>query len=546
MFFGSGERATILVKVTLCLGSSNALGNVRKILTQRGTAQVMLLTLSFVLFFHRDDAYRLQQQSGHWQRRRSSALSVVSRDSVPAPSVPVAINGGDPWVGWKVTDAELDELCEAATSSVGLKPVMKQFHPRRGWLWRQWHGTIVRSVLQNEVKLNLVWAFTAVTIVQLTGLNVFKPMENFFPIGQTLVAFVLSFFLSQTYAVWRNVYSITRRIQGRISDMGMLLATCAERDSNGVHSPRSQAMLDTWARYARLFTYLFFASVTTRFAPLATPKGLRALQKQGAITADEAVALMETSSWHQTVISWMGTLMWQASEKGSLGGGSSAAFQASRTLAELRACYGQMSDELSGRMPLAYTHLVQLFVDLLCLAAPLALVGPLGPVGAVGGTCFVTLFYAGILSLAKMFLDPFDNEDYGGRSGIRLEADTLVQEINALTKRWTTCSITLPPGVLSPTLSSRSFAKFLPPLHVEGDPQQQNSARHASETTSTFMDDDFYDSEEDEDGEVEPGVLKTKVLEKRDVDNFPADSVSLVEAVPSSSGQKSSNNRKSS
>ena len=383
------------------------------------------------------------------------------------PSVPVAINGGDPWVGWRVSGTELNELVEAATSTIRGRPVMKQFHPRRSWLWQQWHGTIVRSVLQNEVKLNMAWAICAVGCVWhllprvLLSLHVpcadvaaptlasfremiiasLKPVENFWPLTQTLVTLVLSFFLSQTYFVWRDVYSIARKVQGRLSDQGLILATNGERDgTNSKFTRRAITTMETYARYARLFNMLFFASVTRRFAPLATPKGLQALQTQGSVTADEVERLISTTSWHQTVALWMATLVKTGVEDGRITGGSAVSYQSNVNIATLRAHYAQMADKLSGRMPLAYTHLVQLFVDTLCFAARLAFGGSLGAFGAVLGTGIVTLFYAGVLALAKMFLDPFDNEDYGGRSGIRLEADTLVQEVNALTRRWTTAA----------------------------------------------------------------------------------------------------------
>jgi hypothetical protein len=48
-----------------------------------------------------------------------------------------------------------------------------------------------------------------------------------------LVTFTLSFFLSQSFDLWRRVYSVTRRVQGRLNDLGLLTATSAERDENG-------------------------------------------------------------------------------------------------------------------------------------------------------------------------------------------------------------------------------------------------------------------------------------------------------------------------
>lgn len=63
----------------------------------------------------------------------------------------------------------------------------------------------------------------------------------------------------------------------------------------------------------------------------------------------------------------------------------------------------------------------------------------------IAGTALLTLFYASILDLAKTFLDPFDNEDYGRiRGGTRIEVDTLVQETNRGSRRWL-AAVELPP-----------------------------------------------------------------------------------------------------
>ena len=101
------------------------------------------------------------------------------------------------------------------------------------------------------------------------------------------MSFTLSFFLSQSYTMWRSVYSITRRVQGRLNDVGLLCATFAERNAtDGAYTPEAEDALRTVARYCRLFHMLFYASVSTRFAPLKTPQGLSALVYNGALTAE--------------------------------------------------------------------------------------------------------------------------------------------------------------------------------------------------------------------------------------------------------------------
>ena len=99
--------------------------------------------------------------------------------------------------------------------------------------------------------------------------------------------FILSFFLSQSYTMWRSVYSITRRVQGRLNDVGLLCATFARRNAtDGAYTPEAEDSLRTVARYCRLFHMLFYASVSSRFAPLKTPQGLSALVANGALTAE--------------------------------------------------------------------------------------------------------------------------------------------------------------------------------------------------------------------------------------------------------------------
>lgn len=355
-------------------------------------------------------------------------------------------------------------------------------------MWRQWRGTIVRSVVKNEAAPNVVWAIALLVSIRVwpgvftqsiaffTGQHSMRPasaaavtallapLEGSWKIAQQLVAFVLSFFLSQTYAVWRKVYTLTRQIQGRLSDVGLLFAVNAERDELGVMTPRALAAVETSARYARLFNVLYFASITRQYAPLATPAGLRALVASGdLLTEEERLVLVETSSWHQTVCAWLGAVLATAAADGAILGGVSTQYHLSKTLTTLRATYASIPDQLAGRMPLAYAHMVQLLVDLLCLTAPLALLGQLGAVGAVAGTAFLTLFYAGVNDLAKMFLDPFDNETSDSRSGIKIEADTLIAEVNALTRRWAACTAQLPTAALpQPTQSHKASTDDAP------------------------------------------------------------------------------------
>jgi hypothetical protein len=64
-----------------------------------------------------------------------------------------------------------------------------------------------------------------------------------------------------------------------------------------------------------------------------------------------------------------------------------------------------------------------------------AFVSGINPVLSVVGTGLMTMFYQGLFDLAKQFLDPYDNENYG-KGDDPLCVDTLVAETNAGSLRW--------------------------------------------------------------------------------------------------------------
>ena len=98
----------------------------------------------------------------------------------------------------------------------------------------------------------------------------------------------------------------------------------------------------------------------------------------------------------------------------------------------LRGKLGSVFDMLDARMPLAYMHIVHVLVDTLLYLAPLALYPKVGAL-AVPLSGILTLFYEGLLNLAKSFIDPLDNERVH-RGGICI--DTLIAESNAGAVRW--------------------------------------------------------------------------------------------------------------
>ena len=137
----------------------------------------------------------------------------------------------------------------------------------------------------------------------------------------------------------------------------------------------------------RLFNLLLYASLTSRFAVLRTPRGMGELVRRGAMTQAEYTALLQTGMGHHAVLEWIAnpnpdpkpdpspnpnqvlewiaTLLNSALSDGRLCGSDSGGVAGllqitlQKSLTELRASYGSIKDLLTGRMPLAYTQLVR-------------------------------------------------------------------------------------------------------------------------------------------------------------------------------------------
>jgi predicted membrane chloride channel (bestrophin family) len=333
----------------------------------------------------------------------------------------VALNNNDRWSGSRATSEELREICEEATSTRDPSPVIPQWLPPASWLWKQWRGTIVRQVLPRQVLVSTAFAVFITLFFYAPGLHLMwrrdlvrhlAAVERVWTLASGLVSFTLSFFLTQAYTFWREVYLVVRQVQGRLNDIGLLLASAVSRDAeSGQVEQDGDELLRLTARYLRLWNLMLYASVTTRFAPLGTPAGLSQLVQSGALTEEERRALLEASTGHTCVLVWISALLTAAFADGRLGAGRSAHEHGLATvlmgkLTDLRSTGSSIGDKLSGRMPLAYTQLVQILVDLFIVFTPLSLLHFVGGVGAVIGTALLTLFYTSILSLAKLLLDP--------------------------------------------------------------------------------------------------------------------------------------------
>ena len=73
-------------------------------------------------------------------------------------------------------------------------------------------------------------------------------------------------------------------------------------------------------------------------------------------------------------------------------------------------------------------------VDSFLATAPFALYAELG-VWSIFSVGIITVFYSGLLDLAKIFLDPLDNDDFLNES-VNMDIGVLIREGNLGSTRW--------------------------------------------------------------------------------------------------------------
>ena len=245
--------------------------------------------------------------------------------------------------------------------------------------------------------------------------------------GQLLsvTTFTLTFFLNQSYALWRKCYELSRRLQGRLNDLGMTLAAHAARKTPAsptelsTYTTASRQMLELVSRYIRMFNVLTYASFTRSHRPILTPRGMRRLVERGLLTAQEREVLVDAeipaTQRHNCLILWIIRVFLEARQAGHITGGAGFENQFMEKIHVIRAQYGAIGDELQGRMPLAYAHIVQVLVDVVLWFYPvMSFSSGMSPFVGVLGSGLLTMFLQGLFDLAKQLLDPYDN----GKDGI--------------------------------------------------------------------------------------------------------------------------------
>lgn len=160
----------------------------------------------------------------------------------------VSVGDGMPSTpGWE--PGQLDRLTDWAVNEEANRPIICEYKPDAFWLWSRYRGTVL-SLTVGPVALTMLLSvgvdlYSHQHAAASWPLHVLPPREENLIQGLlavnklweyqlTLATFILTFFTSQAYTYWRNVYFCARAIQGRINDICMLLTMGAARTHHTV------------------------------------------------------------------------------------------------------------------------------------------------------------------------------------------------------------------------------------------------------------------------------------------------------------------------
>ena len=175
----------------------------------------------------------------------------------------------------------------------------------------------------------------------------------------SITTFTLTFFVNQSYALWRKCYELSRRLQGRLNDLGMAMAAYAQRtipddpSEPSTYTAGSRQILELTGRYIRVFNILTYASFTSSHRPVLTPRGMRRLVDRGIITSKERQILSDAqlpvTQRHNAILLWIMRVFLEGRQAGYIEGGDGFEQQFLEKCHVIRAQYGAIGDELQGR-----------------------------------------------------------------------------------------------------------------------------------------------------------------------------------------------------
>ena len=164
--------------------------------------------------------------------------------------------------------------------------MIPQYKRSMKWAWQQWEFTITerlwkaacsRMVVPLCLLLFTHWSDPTLSWWHIPSGNRLAEPFRAFATGWnyilTLATFVLTFFVGHAHDFWRKSYGLTRSVQGRLNDIGLMCGSHTQRVPGGELSDAATRFLHDTARNLRLLQCLFYADVCYRRAAHAGREG---------------------------------------------------------------------------------------------------------------------------------------------------------------------------------------------------------------------------------------------------------------------------------
>eukprot|EP00547_Thalassionema_nitzschioides_P014023 CAMPEP_0194239392 /NCGR_PEP_ID=MMETSP0158-20130606/5869_1 /TAXON_ID=33649 /ORGANISM="Thalassionema nitzschioides, Strain L26-B" /LENGTH=430 /DNA_ID=CAMNT_0038973857 /DNA_START=162 /DNA_END=1454 /DNA_ORIENTATION=- len=271
----------------------------------------------------------------------------------------------------KRIDEVLNEISGVTTKYKG--DVLKQYKPQRHWLYRQWRGTIIQHAWKLALLMMCLTAgivlFSIWNEVSESMIDTFQSFSVFWNYMVTLTTLTMIFYLQFAFDFWRNFYMLTRKIQGRMNDIGLFLTSVARRQSGGVdqkgidksgYQPGAEAVLNEVGHYLRLYHIFLWAEEAKRYKILLTKEGMDRMVIRGLLSKREysvinsSIGLVGKRQW--IVLEWITLRIEKGFNDGSLidRDGSPTWSAILEQISLLRRFSATVYFETHGRMPIAY------------------------------------------------------------------------------------------------------------------------------------------------------------------------------------------------
>lgn len=128
------------------------------------------------------------------------------------------------------TNEILDGILDECLRTRGRRPIMIQFEPSSKAIWNHYRGTVFAETWRSCVQ-GILWAAAIYLWLhkQPRFQAALQEASSLYVQLLSITTFTLTFFVNQSYTIWRTCLQTCRILQGRLNDLVMALAGFSQR-----------------------------------------------------------------------------------------------------------------------------------------------------------------------------------------------------------------------------------------------------------------------------------------------------------------------------